>query len=772
MTLVTSNLSRVFFALSIIGVFFTPAVPNVYWLLPLLAIWIMLFLCVKGPWERILITAIALAICSALAQSIQFKRHSHQASNSERNITITVEIDSYFKQNLHGVSGLVTVVALSGDPLAWWQQFTAELSSGQNLFEMDEVWTLTGEFKPIVGVLNTTGFDRERAAFQKQIVAKFVVNDSESMRLSQWGSPRSRLFAAFTQLSQHFTHNALMKALLFGVRGDIASDNWDRIAKHGLSHLFAISGLHIGLAFGTGYFLAWCIVPLCRMPYWTPYMVGFVAAVCLGYVSGLTLPTQRAVLALLVIVLWRLTRLKLPPLRALELLFYVVLICRPSEVLGSTIWLSFGAVWLMIMSRSFWVKPSYFHSLLRLQLCLVLGLMPLGLLGFGGASITGIITNLFAVPLLSAVLMPLLLASLLLVPATLVEVSLYADIALTILNWFLMLTDWCLALLLYVIWWVPVGWWVPLSPLLPISAAVFGLSYRLSTPFLAMVWLCCLLSRSSDDKTVITVTAFDVGHGLAMAVVTDDILVLYDTGNAWLKGSYADSVIIPFVHTQPRDKPVWLIVSHDDADHSAGAEQIIEKIKPDRVLSPSVMVGRSPCVEGVDTRIGSTDIDVFWPTMTKVRAYNPDSCVVRISVDKHRILLTGDIDKLAEYLLMQRSTPTQLESDILSVPHHGSESSSTEKLLRWVNPTWSVAGTDFNGRWGLPKVSIKQRYQNQGSHWFDTGTCGAITLRGTQVGDHWLWESSSQRDHQAWYRGLLRKQSEQSVASCYRQLSQ
>jgi competence protein ComEC len=394
------------------------------------------------------------------------------------------------------------------------------------------------------------------------------------------------------------------------------------------------------------------------------------------------------------------------------------------------------------------------------------------LLGFGGASITGIITNLFAVPLLSAVLMPLLLASLLLVPATLVEVSLCADIAFTILNWFLVLTDWCLALLLNVIWWVPVVWWVPLHPLLPISAAVFGLSYRLSTPFLAMLWLCCLLSRSTDDKTLITVTAFDVGHGLAMAVVTDDIIVLYDTGNAWQKGSYADSIIIPFVYTHHRDKPVWLIVSHDDADHSAGAEQIIEEIKLDRVLSPSVMVGRSPCVEGINKRIGSTNIDVVWPTMTKVRAYNPDSCVVRISVGKQSILLTGDIDKLAEYLLMQRSTPTQLESDILSVPHHGSESSSTEKLLRWVKPTWSVAGTDFNGRWGLPKASIKQRYQNHGSHWRDTGTCGAITLRGTQVGEHMLWESSSQRDHQAWYRGLLRNQSVQSVASCYRQLSQ
>ncbi|ORT50124.1 hypothetical protein ST37_09405 [Vibrio sp. qd031] len=726
----------------------------------------------KDPWERILITAIVLAICSALTQSIHFKRHSHQASNSDRNITITVEIDSYFKQNLHGVSGLVTVVAIGGDSLSWWQQFTVELTSGQNLFDMDEVWTLTGEFRPIVGVLNTTGFDRERTAFQKQIVAKFVVNDSEPMRLMQWGSPRSRLFATFTQLSEYFTHHALMKALLFGVRGDIASDNWDRITKHGLSHLFAISGLHIGLAFGTGYYIAWCIVPLCRVPNWTPYLVGFVVAVCLGYVSGLTLPTQRAVLALLVIVLWRLIRLKLPLLRALELLFYVVVIWRPSEVLGSTIWLSFGAVWLMILSRSFWVKPSYFHSLLRLQLCLVLGLMPLSLLGFGGASITGIITNLFAVPLLSAVLMPLLLGSLLLVPLTLVEMGLFADLALTILNWFLILTDRCLALLQHVIWWVPVGWWVPLSPLLPISAVVYGLSYRLATPSVAIVWLCCLLNRSAEVNTLMSVTVFDVGHGLAVAVVTDDILVLYDTGNAWQKGSYADSVIIPFAHTQPRHKPVWLIVSHDDADHSAGAEQIIEKIKPDRVLSPSVMVGRSPCVEGINKRIGNTDIDVVWPTMTKVRAYNPDSCVVRISVGKHRILLTGDIDKLAEYLLMQRSTSIQLESDILSVPHHGSESSSTEKLLRWVNPTWSVAGTDFNGRWGLPKASIKQRYQNHGTRWFDTGTCGAITLRGTQVGDHWLWESSSQRDHQAWYRGLLRNQSVQSVASCYRQLSQ
>jgi competence protein ComEC len=742
-------------------------------------------------------SGIALVVASAIGQAILFQNHIESAFATDTDITITVKIHSYFKKNLHGVFGDATVVALEGRPLRAWQRFDVELRGERNLYEMDEVWTITGVFKPISGVLNPRGFDSEKYAFQKQLVAKFVIDSDAGMRLINWGSQRAILFERYKAMAHHYPQRDLLQALAFGSRHSIANERWQVIVEHGLSHLFAISGLHIGLAFLVGWGIAWVCVPVLRLPTWLPAVTGLGVAWWLGYLSGYSLPTQRALLAISIVTGLGVLRIKPPWKRSLECIALVVLIFQPSAVLSASFWLSFGAVFILLSTRQFWAHPTYMVGLFKLQLCFAVGLLPFGFWFFGGVSVSGLVTNLLAVPVVSFVVMPLVVMTLVCLGLSSGLIGLFPAELATALNaaagLLLALSHWVLDVLILGIEAIPTHWWSPDNPKVGITLMIFVFTLVISGTVVIskrymdfehpvlnnagmrvflVAWGVCLLDSSSPNSPSLKLTTLDVGHGLAMVFETPDWVLVYDTGNAWQGNSFAQSVIEPFVREARSQKPIWLVVSHDDADHSAGAGYLVEHLDPYLVLSPSRQNGDVLCLFGREQWIGNTHFEVLWPPNEVQRAYNPHSCVVKVSYKGGSIVLTGDIDKRAEFSMLNLAKEGQFNADIMSVPHHGSESSSSAKLIKSVSPKWAVAGTDFNGRWALPKASIKQRYIQHAAKWFDTGDCGAISLSGYQTQQGWLWVSKTLRDRQPWYRRLIRRQSKESVAACYRQLSQ
>lgn len=144
-------------------------------------------------------------------------------------------------------------------------------------------------------------------------------------------------------------------------------------------------------------------------------------------------------------------------------------------------------------------------------------------------------------------------------------------------------------------------------------------------------------------------------------------------------------------------------------------------------------------------------LKVLWPTSQVYRAYNPHSCVVEVSDKKHRVLLTGDIDLLAEYQLQRHLRKV----DLLIVPHHGSNTSSSLRFVEHTSPKVAIASVSSSGKWHLPAQNVRSRYEQNGASWLDTGQHGRIVVR--------FFDQSMQvspyRDRQsdAWYRQILRK---------------
>jgi competence protein ComEC len=104
---------------------------------------------------------------------------------------------------------------------------------------------------------------------------------------------------------------------------------------------------------------------------------------------------------------------------------------------------------------------------------------------------------------------------------------------------------------------------------------------------------------------------------------------------------------------------------------------------------------------------------------------NAMSCVVRVVDAAGRsALLTGDIEADQEAALVER-LGLALHSDILLIPHHGSQTSSTAALLAAVRPRVAIAQVGYRSRFGHPHPAVLARYAAAGIPVVRTDHCGA-----------------------------------------------
>jgi competence protein ComEC len=106
---------------------------------------------------------------------------------------------------------------------------------------------------------------------------------------------------------------------------------------------------------------------------------------------------------------------------------------------------------------------------------------------------------------------------------------------------------------------------------------------------------------------------------------------------------------------------------------------------------------------------------------------NNHSCVLLIEHPEVRILLTGDITRETELELMRRY-PRIRDIDVLTMPHHGSRSSSSADFVRFVKARHVIASAGWKSHFGHPAPQVVERWQQSGTAVIETAHCGAVTL--------------------------------------------
>ena len=90
-------------------------------------------------------------------------------------------------------------------------------------------------------------------------------------------------------------------------------------------------------------------------------------------------------------------------------------------------------------------------------------------------------------------------------------------------------------------------------------------------------------------------------------------------------------------------------------------------------------------------------------------------------------MLTGDIEKQAEAKLVGRYNET-IQSDILAVPHHGSNTSSIRNFIYTVKLEIAIIPAGWLNRFHLPSTKVVRRFQDLNVDLLSTGQYGAILI--------------------------------------------
>ena len=588
------------------------------------------------------------------------------------------------------------------------------------------------------------GFARERAGQPRGEPGMLGRRDSASDRLEQ---VREAIRDRFRRVLGPETTAGILAALAVGDQRAIAAEEWRLFARTGVTHLMSISGLHVTLVSGMFAWLVgagWRRVP--RLALALPARKAAAAAAILaasGYtlLAGFAVPAQRTLYMVTIVALALWFGRVASPARVLALALGVVLAIDPWAVLAPGFWLSFGAVALIFHVSAGWsgTEPRAFQWL-RIQWAITVGLAPAVMFLFAQVSLIGPLANAVAIPLVSALITPLALVA-----------------AVLPIDWLLQLADWLMRLLLAFLEWcsaLPMAVWqrhVP--PLWALLLALAGVAWMLLPRGVPSRWAGAVLllpafalppPAPAHGESWITV--LDVGQGLAVLVRTANHALLYDAGPMLgPDASSGERTVLPYLRSSGVMRLDMMIVTHNDTDHTGGAAAVLGSAQvaafrsslPDEHPLAAVAPGARPCERGERWEWDGVQFAILHPEASDHRAgarRNNLSCVLAVRTAGAAMLLTGDIERAAETLLLARLPEDALRAEVLLVPHHGSRTSSSAEFLAAVAPRIAVAAAGYRSRFGHPNREVLERYRAAGATLRRTDLEGAISVRLTPQG--------------------------------------
>jgi competence protein ComEC len=590
------------------------------------------------------------------------------------------------------------------------------------------------------GFVNPGAPDRELALLRDRIDATaYVAGKTKPERLSSAHAGslermRARVAGAIAAALPPGPSVAVLQGLAVGVRGAIPDRLWEAFAVTGVAHLVAISGLHVtGCAlFALAALRLLARLPaLARLPGRIALESAAVAVLTALYamLSGASLPALRTLAMVVLFLGLRVLRRVAPLDRMLALAAVALVALDPLAPVTPGFWLSFVATAALLCaagdggSRHRWLI-----GLARGQAAVTVLLTPVLALTFGRLSLVSPLVNALAIPLFSLLILPAVLTG--------TVIALLDPEAWPAL-WRILgtLLDGAWPRLEAIAAWPRASWAPALQSAWLVAAVGIGLFVALMLPMaglrLAAATLLLALACGRAGQVGaggFAVTAIDVGQGLAAVVETADHVLVFDTGPAWPGGSAAAQVsLLPYLRSRGIRAIDRLVLSHDDRDHTGGAERLQAALPVRRIQQAPArdLASAAACKSGDAWRWDGVDFRILHPPADYSGTDNDLSCAILVSGAGGNALLLADPESAAE----ARLATQQVAAELVLLPHHGSRSSSGAALVSAVGARYGIASAGFGNRWGMPDAGVVARWRAAGATVLSTSVDGAVRVR-------------------------------------------
>ena len=654
--------------------------------------------------------------------------------------------------------------------------------------------TFNSKLRPFHNFNNPGGFDYKSFMAYKNIWASAYASGNEIQ--IQAGPPANPAVTGLANVRQsirnlikksaHGDSRAILSTLLLGDRDLISSPLGRAFNRAGVSHVLAISGLHVGIVGTFAFILFKHLLTLYRPLLYRGWTRKGAAALAIlpvlayGLIAGMSPSTQRAVIMVSLFLLSFWIERDHDITNTLAAAALIILIIYPPSLFSISFQLSFTAVAAILFGLTAIQSQGLIPNnpkisppltFMAVSFFAILGTTPLIMHYFNQAAFLGILTNLLIIPLIGFLVVPLALFSVLvLFPLHLALAGLGLKAAGAAIQLALLIIN-------------PVGNW-------PYSAAK---TVTLSSLELVCLYICFfsvlvfirskgLRPKREDFKhpaALLMITAslvlaadisywchdrfwadrfratiIDVGQGSATLLeLPDGYRMLIDGGGFSTNAVFdvGENVVAPFLWDRKIASIDAVVLSHPDADHLNGLVYILNHFHVQKVLSTHLASDSreyEAFLQAIEKEhishpafgqiprqfsINRVRFDILYPPPDMLRK-PPETCpnnlslVLKATYNGHSILLPGDIMKAAEKALIAEAE-NDLTAAVLVAPHHGSKTSSTQAFLECVEPEAVIVSAGPQNRFDLPAPSIIEKYRKMGCSVLMTNRDGAVEVR-------------------------------------------
>ncbi|HYZ84889.1 MAG TPA: DNA internalization-related competence protein ComEC/Rec2, partial [Bryobacteraceae bacterium] len=377
-----------------------------------------------------------------------------------------------------------------------------------------------------------------------------------------------------------------------------------------------------------------------------------------------------------------------------------------------------------------------------------IGLVLPMVLYFHRVSLTSVVGNLLAVPLLTASVPIGYLALLTGLQAVVFIDTVLIDLARRIVEWQARLEP---------------SWRIPNPPLIWVLLALVLLAIALYRPrpkfalTLVFASICLVLAsfRQKAPEPQLELHAIDVGQGESLLLITPEgRRMLIDAGGIPTFGKHrrpaldiGEDVVSPYLFERGFASVDVIAITHAHEDHIGGLRSVIENFHPKELWIGSVpqeseawlnmrAVAQSNQVRirelraGDRAQLGRLTLEAVSPDRhytPRSEPSNDDSLALRFQHGRHRFLLTGDMERLSEFTLLDSGRLGKI--DVLKVAHHGSRTSTSDAFLQLANPSIAIISAGYANMYRHPHVDTLRRLEKNHIATYRTDQMGLIRVR-------------------------------------------
>ncbi len=575
-------------------------------------------------------------------------------------------------------------------------------------------------------------FNYKQYLYNKKIYNLFEITDIEKTKDNNniLYEIKNILYDRSLKLKKSYSY---INTLLFGNKSDIDYDVVTSYQENGISHLFAISGTHIAILV----FVFDKILKKIKIKENTRYFILILFLLYFMFLTNFSMSVFRASLFTILLFINKIYYFYIKPQNLLLITLAIILFINPLNIYDIGLQYSFSISLTLILMNKFIEKQNfYWKKLLIISFLSFIVSLPITIYNFYQVNLLSIIYNLFFVPYVSFIILPLVLISyilpfldnlLFLFITIMEEISLCCS-KINILKIILCKPN----LSIFVLYWV--------------STIVFLLGIQKSQknkliPLILLIILNYLWPFNRTDY----LTFIDVEQGDSTFLTVNDKVTLIDTGGVVATNDnqytykFAKNKIIPYLKSKGIRQIDNLILTHGDADHIRDSIYLIEnyKIKTIYINSNSLNdLEKKVLKVAIKKQVKVIKLqknDIIFLDNIKIyslnKSYdneNDSSIVLYTTINNYSILLTGDISKKIEKIIIDEYK--LLNVHILKLAHHGSNTSNDIDFLNRITPKYSIISAAKNNIYKHPSKETINNLNNLNLTYYETSKYGSITF--------------------------------------------